>query len=259
VRVSALKVAAVVLLAGAAPALAQDVAGHLEAGDAARCRRNAEEALMHYREALALDSLSYDANWKASQALTDLGKQLPNNQGAHRDSLYAEAIAFAQRAVRVNSNGADGHYMVAVATGRAALTKGPRERVRFAGVVREEALRATELNPRHDGALHVLGRWNAEIERLPGLTKFFAKTFLGASIFNQASWENSENFFHQAIELNTQNIYHHLDLAEALSDQDKKIAAIEQLQLVAQLPLGCDPMDETYKSQAAALLQRLSR
>ncbi|MFI5207043.1 MAG: hypothetical protein ACHQU8_03145 [Gemmatimonadales bacterium] len=256
---SALKVAAVVVLAGAAPAFAQDVAAHLQEGDAARCRRNAEEALVHYRAALALDSLSYDANWKASQALTDMGKQLPNSQSARRDSLYAEAIALAQRAVRVNSNGADGHYMVAVATGRAALTMGPRDRVRFAGVVREEALRATELNPRHDGALHVLGRWNAEIQRLPGITKFFAKTFLGASIFNQASWENSETFFHQAIELNGQNIYHHLDLAEALSDQDKKASAIEQLQLVAQLPLGCDPMDEAYKRQAAELLQRLSR
>ena len=187
-HLSALKVAALALLVGAAPALAQDVAGHIAAGDAARCRRNAEEALTHFRGALALDSLSYEANWKAAQALTDMGKQLPNSQGARRDSLYAEGLARAQRAVRVNGNGADGHYLVAVATGRVALTKGARERVRYAGVVREEALRATELNARHDGALHVLGRWNAEIQRLPGITKFFAKTFLGAAVFNEASW-----------------------------------------------------------------------
>lgn len=264
-HVPALKVVALALLASAVGAgsasavLAQDVAGHIAAGDAARCRRNADEALAHYRAALALDSLSYEANYKAAQALTDLGKQLTNAQAAQRDSLYADGLALAQRAVRVNNNGADGHYMVAVATGRVALTKGARQRVRYAGVVRDEALRATELNPRHDGALHVLGRWNAEIERLSGLTKFFAKTFLGAAIFNQASWENSENYFHQAIELNAQNIYHHLDLAEALNDQDKRALAMEQLQIVAQLPLGCDPMDEAYKRQAAELLQKLSR
>jgi len=254
----ALRIAAFALVL-AGPALAQDVAGHLAAGDAARCRRNAEEALTHFRAALEVDSLNYDANWKASQALVDMGKQLPNNQGARRDSLYAEGLALAHRAVRVNGNGADGHYMVAVATGRAALTKGARERVRFAGVVREEALRATELNPRHDGALHVLGRWNAEIQRLPGITKFFAKTFLGASVFNQASWDNAVNYFSQAIEIAPNNIYHHLDLGEALVDADRKSDAIPHLRHVAELALACDPMDATYQQQAATLLQKVSR
>ncbi len=243
----------------AAPLAAQDVAAHLAQGDAARCRRNGEEALAHYRMALALDSLNYDANWKASQALVDIGKQLPNSQRARRDSLYDEGLALAQRAVRVNSRGADGHFMVAVATGRAALTKGARDRVRYAGVVREEALRALELNPRHDGAMHVLGRWNAEIMRLPGITKMFAKAFLGASIFNQASWANAEMYFDQAIAAEPNNLYHHLDLAEALVDSDSPGRAVAHLELVGQLPLGCDPMDAAYKQQAAELLRRISR
>jgi tetratricopeptide (TPR) repeat protein len=255
----ALRVAAVAIAVCATPVLAQDIAGHLAAGDAARCRRNADEALAHFRAALALDSMHYDALWKASQAYVDLGKQLTNAQAPRRDSLYAMGLELAQRAVHVNSTGADGHFMVAVATGRVALTKGARERVRFAGVVREEALRATELNPRHDGAMHVLGRWNAEVQRLPGLTKFFAKTFLGAAIFNQASWENSVNYYNQAIEISPNNIYHHYDLAEALVDSDRKDEAIAQLQHIATLPPGCDPMDATYKQQAATLLQRLSR
>ena len=150
-----IRVAAVVLAAAAAPLLSQDIAGHLAAGDAARCRRNAEESLMHFNSALALDSMNYDALWRAAQAYVDLGKPLPNSQSARRDTLYNEGLALAQRAVRVNASGADGHFMVAVATGRVALTKGARDRVRYAGVVREEALRAIELNPRHDGAMHV--------------------------------------------------------------------------------------------------------
>jgi tetratricopeptide (TPR) repeat protein len=254
-----LRTTAAVLALCAGPLAAQDIATHLAAGDAARCARNADEALRHFREALALDSMSYDALWRTSQILTDIGKQMPDAQRARRDSIYAEAVTLAQRAVSVNDTGADGHYMVAVAIGRMALTKGPRDRVRYAGVVREEALRATELKPRHDGALHVLGRWNAEIMRLPGLTKFFAKTFLGASIFNQASWDNAVNYFTQAIDINPTNIYHHLDLAEALIDADRRGEAGPHLQRVAELPLGCDPMDQTYKDQAVALQRRLSR
>lgn len=255
----AFKVAAVALALSAAPLLAQDLAGHLAAGDAARCRRNADEALTHYRAALALDSTNYDALWKASQAYVDIGKQLPNAQSARRDSMYAQGLDLARKAVAANDNGADGHFMLAVATGRAALTLGARQRVRYAGVVRDEALRAAGLNPRHDGALHVLGRWNAEIMRLPGLTKFFAKTFLGAGVFNQASWDNSVNYFNQAIEIAPNNLYHHFDLAEALSDADRKQEAVPHLEQVASLALGCDPMDGAYKTQAAALMTRINR
>jgi tetratricopeptide (TPR) repeat protein len=255
----ALRHAALVLVTCATPLAAQSTAEHVAAGDAARCRRDAEAALAHFRAALALDSMSYDALWRTAQILSDIGKVLPDAQRARRDSIYAEALALAQRAVSVNANGADGHYMVAVATGRVALTKGPRERVRYAGVVRESALRATELDPQHAGALHVLGRWNAEIQRLPGVTKFFAKTFLGASIFNQASWENAISYFGQAIALEEANIYHHLDLAEALVDAGRRAAAVPHLERVAELPLGCDPADATYKQQAAALLARITR
>lgn len=254
-----IRAVAVILAAAAAPVLAQDINGHIAAGDAARCHRNAEESLLHFTAALALDSMHYDALWRAAQAYVDLGKPLPNAQAARRDSLYAEGLALAQRAVRVNANGADGHFMVAVATGRVALTKGARDRVRYAGVVREEALRAIELNPRHDGAMHVMGRWNAEVMRLPGITKFFAKTFLGAAIFNQASWENAVNYLNQSIEIAPTNIYHHLDLAEALNDDDRRAEAIPQLQQIATMALGCDPSDQAYKAQAAALLTRISR
>jgi tetratricopeptide (TPR) repeat protein len=255
----AITIAAAVLALGAVPAPAQDLAGHLAAGDAARCRRNGDEALAHYRAGLALDSAHYDALWRASQGYIDIGKQLPSAQAARRDSLYAAGLDLANRAVAVNPTGADGHFMVAVATGRAALTKGARERVRYAKVVRDEALRALELNPRHDGAMHVLGRWNAEIMRLSGLTRLFAKTFLGAGIFNQASWDNAVSYLNQSIETAPANLYHHLDLGEALVDADRKPEAVPHLEQVASLPLGCDPMDAAYKQQAAAVLQRLNR
>ena len=255
----ALTLAATTLALCASPLLSQDAAGHVAMGEAARCRRNPQEALTHFRAALAIDSLDYTANWQASRTLADIGKMMPNSQRAQRDTVYQEARALAERAVRVNSNGADGHYMVAVSVGRVALTMGARDRVRYSRVIRDEALRAAELDPRHDGALHVLGRWNAEIQRLPGITKFFARTFLGASIFSQASWDNSVNYFTQAITINPQNIYHHLDLAEALVDADRRDEARPHLEQIAQLPLACDPMDPQFKQQAVALLQRISR
>ena len=256
-----LKLAALPMLLAlaAAPAAAQDVKTHLAAGDAARCARSIAGALGHFREALALDSLNYEANWKASRELADSGKLMPDSVKAARQSVYAEALALASRAVRGDSNGADGHYMVAVAAGRVALTKSAHERVKSARVVRDAALEAIALDSVHDGAMHVMGRWNAEIQRLPGITKFFARTFLGASIFKEASWANANRYFRDAIRVNPENIYHHLDFAEALLDQDSTVAAQAQLTQVAQLPLGCDAGDPGYKQRAAALLEKISR
>ena len=247
------------LVAHPARAAAQDVKAHLAAGDAARCQRSIAGALTHFREALALDSLNYEANWKASRELADSGKLMSDRVKVARDSVYAEALALAQRAVRVDSAGADGHYMVAVAAGRVALTKSAHERVKSARVVRDAALEAIALDSMHDGAMHVMGRWNAEIQRLPGITKFFARTFLGASIFKEASWPNANRYFRDAIRVNPGNIYHHLDFAEALMDQDSTAEARTELERVAQLPLGCDAGDPSYKERAAALLQKINR
>jgi tetratricopeptide (TPR) repeat protein len=248
------------LVLAAAPLAAQStVAEHVAAGDAARCEADAEEALAHFRAALELDSMNYEVNWKLARLLVDMGKPLPDQHRARRDTLYAEALRRAERAVAVNPRGADGHFMVSLAQGRIALTRGARERVRYARVVRDAALRASELNPRHDGALHVLGRWNAEIQRLPGVTKFFARTFLGAAIFSEATWDNAVGYLERAIAIDSGNIYHHLDLAEALVDMGRAEDAVPLLERVAVLQPGCDPEDPVYKQQAEALLRRITR
>jgi tetratricopeptide (TPR) repeat protein len=241
------------------PLAAQTVARHITAGNTARCQRNPQAALAHFTKALQLDSLNYEANWKAARELADIGKLIPDARHQQRDSVYAEALALAQRAVRVDSMGADGHYVAAVVVGRLALTQGPQERVRLARQVRDEALRAVQLDSANDGALHVLGRWNAEIMRLPDLLKFFAKAFLGASVFNAASWDSAIYYFNRASKIDPANVYHHLDLAEALVDAGRTDEAKPHLERVAQLPLGCDSGDPTYKQEAAALLQKITR
>jgi len=267
-RIVAVASAALVstLAFAAPPAAAQEqaataqeqAADRVREGDEARCERDAQAALTDFRDALALDSLDYEANWKAARELTDLGKLMPDSQRVARDSVYAEALALAWRAVRADSMGSYGHYMVAVAAGREALTKSARERVRSAGVVRDEALRAIALDSTNDGAMHVMGRWNAEIMRLSGLSRFFARTFLGASVFREASWDNAVKFFRDAVRIDPRNIYHRLDLAETLVDSGHPAEARPQLEEIEQLPLGCDLGDPTYKQEAADLLRKIS-
>jgi regulator of microtubule dynamics protein 3 len=243
----------------AAPVLAQGVKDHVALGTAAFQVHDLGTSLAHYEAALAIDSTAYEANWRASIVLLDQGEQVPDSvRSPERDSLYARAERLARRAVAADSLGADGHFALAAAVGRASLTMGKKERIRRARVIRDEAERTIAIDPRHDGAYHILGRWNAEIMRLSGLSRFFAKTMLGAGIFSQASWDGAISNMERAVALDSGRLYHRLELAEIYVDRKRYDDAREQLTEVAALP-DREIMDSIYRREAAALEQRIAK
>ena len=246
--------------AGTVTALnAQGVADHVALGVAADEAHDLRTALQHFQAALAQDSSSYDANWRGALTLLDLGEQIPDSsKGNERDSLYSLAERYATRAVAANPQGPDGHFALAAAIGRASLTMGTQERIRRAGIIRQEALRTIELNPKHDGAYHILGRWNAEIMRLSGISRFFARNFLGAGVFKEASWNNAIADMQKAVELDSGRIYHHLELARIYADRKRLADAETQLHAVESLPTR-EVMDSMYKRQGAELRRRLAK
>lgn len=255
----AFKLIAVVVLLCSTPLAGQQVADHVAMGVAANDAHDTKTALQHFQAALEQDSMSYQANWRGALALIDLGQQTPSSgTGRQRDSLFQLASRYAGRAVAADSSGADGHFALAAALGLSVLDKSKKERIRSAAVIRREALRTIELNPRHDGAYHILGVWNAEIMRLSGLSRFFAKTFLGAGIFGQASWSRAIANMEKAVELDPGRIYHHLELARIYADRKRTTDARTQLRLVDSLPTR-EVMDSLYKREAADLKRRITR
>lgn len=235
----------------------QTAADYVASGIELSENRRPQGAYEQFERALELEPTSYEANWRAAQALVDVGKQTPDSvKSPARDSLYAQAERYARAAVEANPEGADGHYILAAAIGRASLTKSKKERVRRAAEIRSEALRALDLDPRHDKAYHVMGRWHAEIMRLSGFERFFAKTFLGGKIFGEASWNGAIENLERATGLAPQVIYHHLVLAEVLIDRKRYQEARLGLQRVIDLPVF-DVMDPQYKQDAERLLQQI--
>jgi tetratricopeptide (TPR) repeat protein len=241
----------------AAPLAAQSVHDHVGLGIAAMQVHDLPTAIAHYDAALALDSTDYEGNWRAAIALLDQGELIPDSvKSPERDSLYARAERLARRAVAADSMGADGHFALAASVGRASLTMGKKERIRRARVIRDEAMRAIALNPRHDGAYHILGRWNAEIMRLSGLSRFFAKRLLGAGIFGEASWEAAVSNMERAAALDPGRLYHRLELAEIYVDRKRYDDARAQLSELAALP-DREIMDSVYRRRGAELAKAI--
>jgi regulator of microtubule dynamics protein 3 len=249
----------IVCLLIAGRAFAQGAADHVALGVTADEAQDIGTALQHYQAALDQDSLNYEANWRGAMVLLTLGEQIPgSSKNPERDSLYALAERYANRAVLSDPAGADGHFALAAAIGRASLSLGKKDRIRRAAVIRREAMRTLALNPTHDGAYHILGRWNAEIMRISGISRFFAKNFLGAGVFNQASWAKAIYNMEKAAELDPGRIYHRLELAEIYADRSRVKEADEQLRMIDSLPVR-EVMDSVYKRDAAALRRKLAK
>jgi tetratricopeptide (TPR) repeat protein len=238
-------------------AAGQTAADHVRMGEAALHAHDLRTGLAHYGAALELDPNGYEANWRAAMALLDLGERIPDDvKSPERDSLYARAESLARRAVTADSGRAEGHFALAAAVGRASLTMGKKARIRRAGLIRDEARRAIAIDPRHDGAYHILGRWNAEIMRLSGFSRFFARSFLGAGIFKEASWDSATTYLERAVELDPGRIYHRLELAEVYADRKRYDSARAEVAKAESLPPR-ELRDSVYKAEAAALAERI--
>jgi len=226
-------------------------AEHVVIGDREHAAMNAPVALRHYEAALKVDSMNFDALVDAAREAADIGENNPSKDA--QDSLFKRAEQYARRAVAAKPNDPEGHFELARSIGKNALTMGTRDRVKYAGVVHDEAMTALKLDPKHPGALHVMGVWNAEVMRLNGFSRFMAKNLLGGKTFGEASWDNALKYMEQAVAIDPARITHHLDLAKVYKDRDMLDKAREQLEWIAKAPLT-EYNDKYYKQDAASLL-----
>jgi tetratricopeptide (TPR) repeat protein len=240
------------MLLAASVAGAQTAADHIALGDKEYVAMNAPAALNHYEEGLKLEPNNYEALWKASRSAVDLGSF--ERDDGKRGNYFKNAELYARRAVEVNPGDAEGHFNLARALGKNALTQGPRARIKYATEVRTHALECLKINPKHAGCLHVMGMWNAEVMRLNGFTRMLAKNLLGGQIFGSASWSEAKRYMEESVANEPDRIVHHVDLAGVYRDMGDKAKAQAEYQTAMKLP-NRDYNDRWYKAEADAALR----
>ena len=231
----------------------QNLSDLLSAGDRESVARRTNTALGHYERAVQAEPKSYVALWKAAREAVDLGEFEPNTET--RTALYTRATDYARRAVLANPSDAEGHFQLSRAVGRTALAANPRERVKYAVEVRAEALKALQLQPKHPGALHVLGVWNAEVMRLNGFSRAMAKTFLGGQVLGSASWSEAVRYLEASVVVEPNRLIHHLDLARIYRDAGRPHEARAAYQAALRAPLQ-DANDDQYRKSADEELKK---
>src|SRR5205807_10031993 len=119
-------------------------------------------------------------------------------------------------------------------------------------------MKAIELDSTHDGACHLVGAWHAEVKRLSGFEKFFAKTLFGGGFLDKGNWDDAQKYLAKAVALKPQNVFHRLELCEVYDDLGHYSKAREQFPAIASLALPAVPHHQ-YKQDATQLPDDIKR
>lgn len=223
-------------------------------GDLAYKNFDNATALASYRRAVEIDSSNYAALWKLARAYVDVGMSLPKNEQLQ---YYVVGEKLARRCATLYPDSANGHFFLAVALGRVALYEGGKRKIQIAKEVKAEAERTLQCNPEHDGAMHVLGRWNYELAELNFIERAVAKIVFGG-LPSGASYEQAAQYFEQAIAHRPEAPVHHFEYGRTLLKLDRVSEARRQLEQCLELSeVFWD--DAQHKVAARKLLDKLGK
>ena len=224
----------------------QNITALISAGDSLYRLFDYRGSADYYGKAAGLDSNSFNAVWKLSRSLNFVGELAPTDSQL---TVFETAAAAARRAIALDDNSADAHFQLARSLGKIALFKGVLKSVGLAKQVKAEAERAITLDSLHDGAWHILGRWNREVAKTP-------KIIRGPLGLGAANHEDAIAFMQKAIAIRPAYINHHLEMGITYQEYDKKALAREEFEKCLALPPD-GPLDNLYKEEARTHLAKI--
>jgi tetratricopeptide (TPR) repeat protein len=195
-------------------------------GDAAFHAFDNETARLCFERAFAIDSTNCDVLWKLARSDVNTGISSPKDE---KERWFVSGEGHARRCVALYPDSSEAHFFLAVAIGQMTKVVGNKQRIELSKDVEREAQATLALDPKHAGAMHVLGRWNYEIASLGWLSKMAAKVVYGG-VPPGASYEQAKTWFERAIVIRPDMPLNHLWLGETLIKFHDYPRAREELQ-----------------------------
>ncbi|RFP64949.1 hypothetical protein D0N36_11465 [Hymenobacter lapidiphilus] len=256
-RASAEKAAAAAVLAppcGAPPANPALQAGLAEAGELLKAYRESE-ALSRYEQVLAQAPATYEALWQAAVLSVRIGSRYTDE--SRRFAYYAAARLYANRALVVCPEGAEGHYAAARVLAAQAPLQPLRSRLLAYREMRPHVYQATELRPGWAAAWQLLGRWHYRVDHYSLPERVYSRLFMGGMPAGGSTLLAIEAL-RQSYKLDSQRIEVAYDLARVYLNRSQDARARFVLQAAVQLtPVTAEELVISRSCQK--LLDQLNR
>lgn len=228
----------------------QDVSTLIRKADQLDAQEQADAAIDVLKQAEKISPNNPDVLTKLSQAYSDkIDAVRERSEKLHFANLCME---YAKKAVREAPDNSDAHVCLSIAYGKMTDFTDNKTKMQYSKVVKSEAERAVELNPKNDLALFILARWNFDMATLNPLLKGIAQALYGQ--LPSASKEKAIEYFQRAIAAAPRRIMYHGAYAEALESAGRTQEAKAEWLKVKQLK-PTDREDQKYLAEAGAKLK----
>ncbi len=170
-------------------------------------------------------------------------------------NYYKTAEYLAKKAIQLDSKSADAHYVYAMALGRINENASSKQKVANSKLIKNEVDLAIQLNPKHAGAYHILGRWNRTVAGFGAIEKMMINSFFGG-VPPGGSYDDAVKCFTTCIQLEPKFMLHQYELAQTYFDMEKEVEA----KIWAQKVVGMTPSsddDIKAKKDAEVLLKKI--
>lgn len=239
------------LLAGQLLAGDARVAGFIAQGDASDARHESKAALAALQQAEAIEPQNFGVLLRISKQYTDLIDATKDK--AEAKGFAEKALDYGKRAVALDPKSAKAHLNLSICYGKMTDFVGNKTKMEYAKIIRDEAQRSIELDPKDDYAWHVLGRWHSGVANLNGVLKALAGFVYGG--LPPASNEDAVRCLKKAVELAPQRMMHHAELALAYQQMKKPDLAAQTWQNVLGVR-ALDAHDVAYQKEAKLALEK---
>ena len=186
-----------------------------------------EEALAIYSEIVDDHPDDVEVIWQTAMLYARVGNRLEDHE--EREDHFARAEYYAEQALDLDSGNANAHFTYSVVQARIANHASTEESLAKSEKIRSHSQKALEIDPEHEGALHVLGMWHQRIANLSFAERAIVNTLFGG-VPDGASNEKAEQYLSKAAEQDPEMILYQLDLAKFYTEQGNDTKARRILQ-----------------------------
>jgi tetratricopeptide (TPR) repeat protein len=205
-----------------------------------------------FKQVLKIDPRNYYALWKCSELCSRIGNRQATKE--KKADFFNAGRIYAETAIKINPNAADGYYALSVAMGRRSLIESGKERVKAIKEIKTNAEKALRINPNYWRAWHVMGKWYYEVSNLNPLEKAALRIFYGG--LPEASLDESIKAYEKAQKLEPDFALNFLELAKAYKRNNQNEKAIELLKKLPSIPNKTED-DPRIKDEGRQLLDTI--
>lgn len=228
----------------------QNVSGLIRKADELDAQERTDDAIAVLKQAEKISPNNPSVLIKLSQDYSD---KIDTATDRSQKLAFAKlCLEYAKKSVHEAPDDSDAHVCLSIAHGKMTDFVDNKTKMEYSKVVKSEAEKAIELNPKNELALLILARWNFEMATLNPILKAIAQTLYGQ--LPPASKEVALEYFQKAIAAAPEGIMQHAEFAEALESMGKsKEARAEWLKVKQLKPTGAE--DRRYLAEAEQKLK----